>query len=248
MGIIEKQIKRTIFIISEIDRIYPYNPCPFGLPIRFKRESTDFDSNNLQFHDEWVWRKLVAGILCCNEQASKVRWFCSNVLFVELPNPAAFVKDKYTVERLIKPYFKYYKEIIPRVIKIAEYLVRNDNKLPNTKTELMKFEGVGEHIAELIVGNCFNDRSVFPVDRHVIRICERLELIMDAIKKSGMNLPALSSKMVNFGTDICSHKPVCQNCFFRKTCRFNDSEDMVVEKKIQLDFPNLYMSNTKDVI
>jgi endonuclease III len=235
----EKDINRTIFIISEIDRMYPHNPCTFGLPILFKNGNTDYDSIEMQFRDEWVWRKLVAGILCCNESASKVRSFCSNILFVELPTPDAFVKNRDSVEKLIKPCFKYWENIVPRLIKIAEYLVENDNKLPRTITELMEFEGVGEHIAELVVANCFNNQSVFPVDRHVIRICERLELVMDDIMKSKMNLPALSSKMVSFGTEICSYKPECRKCCFKKICRFNDTDRKVREEKIQLDFPNL---------
>ena len=235
----EKHIQRTIFIISEIDRMYPHNPCTFGLPICFKNGSTDYDSIEMQFRDEWVWRKLVAGILCCNESASKVRSFCSKILFVELPSPDAFVKNRDSVEKLIKPCFKYWENIVPRLIKIAEYLVENDNKLPRTIEGLMEFEGVGEHIAELIVANCFSNQSVFPVDRHVIRICERLELGMDDIMKSTMNLAALSSKMVSFGSEICSYKPECEKCFLREICRFDGTDRKVGEEIVQLDFPGL---------
>lgn len=100
-------------------------------------------------------------------------------------------------------------------------------KMPRTLEDLQKLPGVGRKTASVILAQAFGIPA-FPVDRHVLRVANRLGLAdaktpdqtADQLQK---NLPKnlwipLHMRLVYLGREICRPKPKCSQCALLTNC------------------------------
>lgn len=121
------------------------------------------------------------------------------------------------------------------ILKTCKMLIEEfDNKIPQTRQELMKLIGVGRKTANVVLANAFF-KAAFPVDTHVFRVSERLGL------SSGQNVETTEKELtelipekywidfhhwlIDHGRALCkAQNPDCINCFASNLCSYyNDN-------------------------
>ena len=118
-------------------------------------------------------------------------------------------------------------------IKSACAMLRDDfgGILPSSMDELLKFDGVGRKIANLLLGDIYNKPAIV-ADTHCIRICGRLGMYPEKLKdpyKVELILSELAQKekqsdfchrIVQFGRDTCTARnPKCGACPLSHLCK-----------------------------
>lgn len=100
---------------------------------------------------------------------------------------------------------------------------------------LLSFKGVGIKTAACVLTFSLG-RDIFPVDTHVHRICNRLELISNCktpectFQQMKPNVPkgkgySFHTNLIRFGRKICrANKPLCNICPLYKECCFEKKE------------------------
>jgi len=101
--------------------------------------------------------------------------------------------------------------------------------IPDTMEALTKLPGVGRKTANVVLGHAFRIPGL-PVDRHVLRVSNRIGLIAtdDAEKAEAKLTAALpparwtqaSDTLILHGRRICRPKPLCDRCNVRADCRY----------------------------
>ena len=99
-----------------------------------------------------------------------------------------------------------------------------------TMDELLKFEGVGRKIANLLLGDVFGKEAIV-CDTHCIRICGRLGMYpekekdptkIEKILRDLIDLKEGSDfchRIVIFGREICTARsPMCHGCPMNNLC------------------------------
>ena len=137
------------------------------------------------------------------------------------------------IEKLIKK-AGFYRNKTKTIKKAAKVILEEFNdKVPETREELLKIPGIGWKCSAVIMSYCFDD-SFIPVDTHVEVISRRLaladekdgvEVIREKLeklvlkdKRFGFHL-----KLIHFGREIClKHRPKCYNCPFVEDCIYPD--------------------------
>ena len=103
--------------------------------------------------------------------------------------------------------------------------------VPNTMAELLRLPGVGRKTANVVLGHGLN-LDAFPVDRHVLRVCNRLGLTEQT---EAHNVEAqvtsllephtwlqMSDYLIRHGRRICKSRPDCHKCCLTSCCRYFD--------------------------
>ena len=133
------------------------------------------------------------------------------------------------IKEIIKPIGNYNKKS-ENIINISKSLISKFNgKVPNTIEELETLKGVGRKTANVILGELFNIPS-FPVDTHIIRVSNRLNLVKskdplvieNKLKKlfNKNDWIKLHKQLVLFGRYYCKAKnPSCVNCKLKNMCK-----------------------------
>ena len=195
-----------------------------NLELMFKDAKCELDYNN-------DWQLLIAILLsaqCTDKKVNKV----TPLLFSKYP----------TLKDLKEANINEIEEIIhtlglsntkaKNIIALSTILHDSYNdKVPNSKEELIKLPGIGTKTANVMLIEYFNIPA-FPVDTHVARVSKRLELCTDtdSVEKIEKKLTKifpietwalLHIRMVLFGRYICKAvKPDCANCLFNKQCTY----------------------------
>jgi endonuclease-3 len=117
------------------------------------------------------------------------------------------------------------------IIKLSQQLIEQyQSNVPNNRDELMKLAGVGRKTANVVLNVMFNHPTI-PVDTHVARLANRLELsksthplkiendlehiIPDTFRKDAHHL------LILHGRYTCTARnPKCTNCVLRDLCNF----------------------------
>ena len=135
------------------------------------------------------------------------------------------------LKEIIRPIGNYNKKA-NNVIGIAKMLLSDfDGIIPNTLEELEKLPGVGRKSANVILGEIFNIPA-FPVDTHIIRVTNRLNLVKtkdpleieNKLKKLFIKNEWVKrhKQLVLFGRYHCKAKiPNCLNCKLKDICKNN---------------------------
>ncbi len=173
---------------------------------------------------------LVATILsaqCTDKQVNSV----TKPLFNKLKIPDDFAKAPLeTIENLIRP-TGFFRNKAKNIKNCARELKENYNgKVPASLEELVKLPGVGRKTANVVLGAAFGIPGL-PVDTHVARISQRLELtlkkdpvkierdLMKIIPKK--NWSDFSLQLIFFGRETCTaRKPKCPTCPLNKLCPY----------------------------
>jgi len=135
------------------------------------------------------------------------------------------------IEQIVKPCGLF--RVKAQNIKDASLrLIRDyDGILPDTMDELLKFEGVGRKVANLLLGDLFNKPAIV-ADTHCMRINGRLGMYREGMKDPVKTEKILSEliepneqsdychRMVLFGREYCrAQSPKCDTCPIKNICK-----------------------------
>jgi len=200
-------------VVKRLEGIYPDPACA------------------LEYSDE-PWRLMVMARLSAQCTDKRVNIVCKD-LFAKYPTPNALATAKLSdVEDTIRSCGLYRvkaKDIISECrLLISEY----NGIVPNTMEDLLRFDGVGRKVANLLLGDIYKLPAVV-VDTHCMRITKRLGLVSESVKapeKIEYILKELIDpekqsdfchRIVDFGRDTCdARSPKCENCVMQDICAF----------------------------
>ena len=170
---------------------------------------------------------LVATILsaqCTDDRVNKV----TPALFERYPDALALsaaAPDE--LETAIKS-TGFFRSKARSLIGMATTLVeRHSGRVPSEMTDLVKLPGVGRKTANVVLGHAL-DVPGFPVDRHVLRVANRLGIASgtdpNAVERQlCAALPetqwtVASDTLILHGRRVCKPKPLCARCQVRADC------------------------------
>lgn len=125
----------------------------------------------------------------------------------------------------------------------SDYLVRMANmlinkykgKIPEDENELQNLPGVGRKTANVIAATLFN-RPVIAVDTHVMRVSERIGLVINARSPLEVEeqlvrympkeiMSKMSHWLILHGRYTCTARnPQCKKCGIREVCRYYNTK------------------------
>jgi endonuclease-3 len=190
---------------------------------KYKKAKTKLKYKNL-------YQLLIAVILSAqttDEQVNKVtkNLFKKYKNFNELAN--AKLRE---LQKIIKP-TGYYKQKARYIKNTAKKIIKNNSKIPQKIEELIKLDGVGRKVANIVLYFGFKKTKGIAVDTHCLRISYRLGLIttnknpLKAEKELMKIVPKkywgqFTNWMVFHGREICKAKnPKCSICFLKNECK-----------------------------
>ena len=214
----QKQLKTLAGeVVARLEGIYPDPACA------------------LEYSGE-PWRLMVMARLSAQCTDKRVNIVCRD-LFEKYPTPEALANAELSdVEDAIKSCGLYRvkaKDIISECqLLISEY----DGVVPNTMDDLLRFDGVGRKVANLLLGDIYKLPAVV-VDTHCMRITKRLGLVPESVKApekieyilKDLIAPEKQSdfchRIVEFGRDTCDARaPKCENCQLSDICVYFKSQ------------------------
>ena len=160
-------------------------------------------------------------------------------LFAKYPNPAALASARQaSLEKQIKS-TGFFRQKSKALIGMAKALVdEHGGEVPADMKRLTTLPGVGRKTANVVLGHALGVPGL-PVDRHVLRVANRLGLVhSDDPIRVEQDLCALlpperwtraSDTLILHGRRICRPKPLCDRCNARKDCDFYQSGGLVVK-------------------
>ena len=177
------------------------------------------------------WKLLIMGRLSAQCTDERVNIVCRE-LFKKYPNASALSQGNIEeIEEIVKPCGLF--RVKAKNIKDASYRLVNDygGELPDTMEELLKFEGVGRKVANLLLGDLFNKPAIV-ADTHCMRINGRLGMYREGMKDPNKTEKILSEliepseqsdychRMVLFGREYCkAQSPKCDTCPIKTICK-----------------------------
>jgi len=182
-----------------------------------------------ELHFSNPFELLVATILsaqCTDARVNQV----TPALFAKYPTPAALAAaTEDELEPQVQP-TGFFRMKSRSLLGMARAIVeRHRGDVPASMDALVKLPGVGRKTANVVLGHAFRIPG-FPVDRHVLRVANRLGLINtdDAEKAEAVlttQLPAdrwtlASDTLILHGRRVCRPRPLCDRCQARGVCRY----------------------------
>jgi endonuclease-3 len=177
-----------------------------------------------------AYELLVATILsaqCTDARVNQV----TPALFARYPDPATLARaTQEELEPQIQP-TGFFRMKSKSLRTMAEAVVeQHHGQVPNTMEALVKLPGVGRKTANVVLGHAFGIPGL-PVDRHVLRVANRIGLTstaddaIEAEKQLTALLPPerwtkASDTLILHGRRICKPKPLCDRCSVRSDCRY----------------------------
>ena len=183
---------------------------------------------------------LVATILSAQSTDARVN-MVSPGLFAKYPDAKALASAKSAeVEKMIMS-TGFFRQKTKAIIGMSQALVqKHGGAVPAEMDALTTLPGVGRKTANVVLGHALGVPGL-PVDRHVLRVANRLGLVgEDDPEKVEETLCALypparwtkvSDLLILHGRRICRPKPRCEICNARKDCDFYRSGGLVVKAK-----------------
>lgn len=174
------------------------------------------------------WQILASTILSLRTR-DEVTLATSRRLFSLAPDPST--TRRLTVEQIAEAIFPagFYKTKARQLHAIAHHLAEQSDQVPSTREALLRFPGVGQKTANLVLNLAFGVPAIC-VDTHVHRIPNRLGWIDTATPEaSELALEKLWPRehwieanhlLVSFGQRVCTPlSPRCSMCVFCGDCR-----------------------------
>ena len=177
------------------------------------------------------WKLLIMGRLSAQCTDERVNIVCRD-LFRKFPTPEALAEAPIgEIEEIIKS-CGLFRMKAQNIKDASVRLVRDyGGALPDTMDELLRFEGVGRKVANLLLGDLFGKPAIV-ADTHCMRINGRLGMYRDGMKDPLKTEKILSEliepceqsdychRMVLFGRDFCrAQSPKCDTCPIKNICK-----------------------------
>ncbi len=213
MNLKEKK-ERISKIVLALKKIYPEAAC------------------SLEYEGEG-WKLLIMGRLSAQCTDERVNIVCKE-LFKRFPTLKSIADASYSdIEEIIKPcgLFRMKAKNIKDASRRLYY--EYGSKVPDSMDELLKFEGVGRKIANLLLGDLYHLPAIV-ADTHCMRICGRLGMYKEGKKDPLFTERTMSQiiepseqsdfchRMVHFGREFCTaQSPKCHSCPILELCEHN---------------------------
>jgi endonuclease-3 len=172
---------------------------------------------------------LVATILsaqCTDARVNQV----TPALFSRYPTAAALARaEPEELEPQIKPtgFFRAKSRSLARMSRAL--VEHHGGEVPATMAQLVKLPGVGRKTANVVLGHALGVPGL-PVDRHVLRVANRLGLVRSddpevVERRLGKLLPRdrwtrASDTLILHGRRVCKPRPLCDRCQVRADCKY----------------------------
>jgi endonuclease III len=182
-----------------------------------------------ELHHRNAFELLVATILSAQSTDARVN-LVTPALFARFPDARSLMRaDAAELEELIHA-TGFFRQKSRSLVKMADMLVaHHDGNVPTSMDDLTALPGVGRKTANVVLGHALGVPGL-PVDRHVLRVANRLGLVQsdDPVKVEAalgkMLLPErwtrASDELILHGRRICRPTPLCPECHARPDCDF----------------------------
>jgi len=172
---------------------------------------------------------LVATILsaqCTDERVNQV----TPQLFARYPDARSLAAvEPETIEPIVKP-TGFFRMKSRNLVQMARALVEHHGgKVPPDMDALVSLPGVGRKTANVVLGHALGVPGL-PVDRHVLRVANRLGLvhsddpeIVEAALGSAVppeRWTRVSDTLILHGRRVCKPRPLCDRCRAREDCAY----------------------------
>lgn len=199
-------------IVEELKKLYPEALC------------------SLNYEGE-AWKLLIMGQLSAQCTDERVNIVCKD-LFEKFPTAKDLAYAPIEeIENAIKSCGLYRNKAKNAKLSCIRLVEEYGGVLPDDMDELLKFEGVGRKVANLLLGDLYGKPAIVS-DTHCMRICGRFGMYKEGVKDPLMTekvmkelvAPAEQSdfchRLVHFGREYCTAKnPKCDICPIHKICK-----------------------------
>jgi endonuclease-3 len=181
---------------------------------------------------------LVATILSAQSTDARVN-LVTPTLFARYPNAAALSgAAPADVEQIIVS-TGFFRQKTKSLIGMSQGLMEHyGGEVPPDMDALTRLPGVGRKTANVVLGHALGVPGL-PVDRHVLRVANRLGLVRDddpeAVEQGLASLypperwTKISDLLILHGRRICRPTPKCEICNARKDCDYYRSGGLIVK-------------------
>jgi len=182
-----------------------------------------------ELHYRTAFELLIATILSAQSTDARVN-IVTPTLFAKYPDARALAAaDPAEVEPLIVS-TGFFRSKARSVTGAARALVeRHDGDVPASMDALVELPGVGRKTANVVLGHALGVPGL-PVDRHVLRVANRLGIAASdepetVEKQLAAALPKArwtraSDTLILHGRRVCRPTPMCDRCAARDLCRY----------------------------
>lgn len=182
-----------------------------------------------ELHHRNAFELLVATMLSAQSTDARVN-LVTPALFARFPDAQSLMRaDSAELEKLIHA-TGFFRQKARSLLMMAELLVKHHKgQVPTSMDALTALPGVGRKTANVVLGHALGVPGL-PVDRHVLRVTNRLGLVHsdDPVKVEaalGKMLPPerwtrASDELILHGRRICRPTPLCPECLARSDCDF----------------------------
>lgn len=175
------------------------------------------------------YQLLVATILSAQSTDKRVNQVTPG-LFKQFPNADALSRGNTRKLQALIRSTGCFRVKARSLIQMASRLVEHHRgEVPASMNYLTALPGVGRKTANVVLGHAFNSPG-FPVDRHVLRVSNRLGLVQTSNPTHAeSDLTKLfrepewthvSDVLIQHGRKICKPRPNCDICSVRRQCKY----------------------------
>jgi endonuclease III len=182
-----------------------------------------------ELHYRTAFELLIATILSAQSTDARVN-IVTPTLFTKYPDARALAAaDPAEVEPLIVS-TGFFRSKARSITGAARALVdRHNGEVPASMDALVELPGVGRKTANVVLGHALGVPGL-PVDRHVLRVANRLGIAASdepetVEKQLAAALPKArwtraSDTLILHGRRVCRPTPMCNRCAARDLCRY----------------------------
>jgi endonuclease III len=195
----------------------------------FDRLDAQHPGADTELHFRNAYELLVATILSAQCTDARVNQVTPG-LFEQFPDAAALARvEPETLEPLVQPTGFFRMKARSLVGMARALVVQHHGKVPASMEALTALPGVGRKTANVVLGHALGVPGL-PVDRHVLRVANRLGLVHaddpEAVEAAlcGVLPPArwtrASDALILHGRRVCRPRPDCDRCQVRTLCAY----------------------------
>lgn len=191
--------------------------------------SVQHPNADTELHFKDPYQLLVATILSAQSTDQRVN-LVTPALFARYPDAAALARA--TTEELEPQIHStgFFRAKSRSLLGMAQALVdRHGGNVPADMDALVDLPGVGRKTANVVLGHALGVPGL-PVDRHVLRVANRIGIATGTEPESierqlCASLPRslwtrASDTLILHGRRICKPRPLCDRCAVRTLCRY----------------------------
>lgn len=136
--------------------------------------------------------------------------------------------DDEELRTIIKPVAHYNRKTVNLKILCQQIIEEHGGEIPNNRESLLKLQGVGRKVADLMMNHLFSEDSI-AVDTHVLRVLQRLNIVEDTTaEKAADTINAITPAgykrhahewLIQLGMQVChARSPDCPSCVVSHLC------------------------------